>query len=362
MFPNLASARHFGWTRVLVFACCFVLLLSACAAPAAPQAAPASDAPAAAQPAAGEEIIVGLITKTETNPFFVKMKEGAQAKAEELGATLMTAAGSFDGDNAAQVTAIENMVNAGAKGILITPSDTKAIVPSIQKARDAGVVVIALDTPTDPQDATDALFATDNFQAGLLIGQYAKAAMGDTPVKIATLDLAPGITVGILRHNGFIAGMGLAEVDASATDLVNPEQVVCSQDTQGDQAKGQTAMENCLTKDPEINLVYTINEPAAFGAQTAIKNAGREDVLVVSVDGGCVGTQGVKDGQIVATSQQYPLKMAALGVEAVVNYAKTGEKPTGYTDTGVTLITDKAVEGVESQDTVFGLENCWGDK
>ena len=84
--------------------------------------------------------------------------------------------------------------------------------------------------------------------------------------------------------------------------------------------------------------------------------------MVVSVDGGCVGTQGVKDGQIVATSQQYPLKMAALGVEAVVNFAKTGEKPTGYTDTGVTLITDTAAEGVESEDTVFGLENCWGDK
>lgn len=346
-----------------------LLLLSACggAAPAAAPAAeePAADAPAAEAPAAdaaSEEIIIGLITKTETNPFFVKMKEGAQAKAEELGATLMSAAGSFDGDNAAQVTAIENMVNAGAKGILITPSDTKAIVPAIQKARDAGVIVIALDTPTDPQDATDALFATDNFQAGLLIGQYAKAAMGDKPLKIATLDLAPGITVGILRHNGFIAGMGLAEVDATAADLVNPEQVVCSQDTQGDQAKGQTAMENCLTKDPEINLVYTINEPAAFGAHTAIKNAGREDVLVVSVDGGCVGTQGVADGQIVATSQQYPLKMASMGVEAVVNYAKTGEKPTGYTDTGVTLITDHPVEGVESQDTVFGLENCWGDK
>jgi fructose transport system substrate-binding protein len=362
MLPNLATARQRGWTSVVVVVCCLALVLGACAAPA-PAPATSSEAPAAEQPAAaGEEIIVGLITKTETNPFFVKMKEGAQAKADELGAKLLTAAGSFDGDNAAQVTAIENMVNAGAKGILITPSDTKAIVPAIQKAREAGVLVIALDTPTDPQDATDALFATDNFKAGLLIGQYAKAAMGDTPVKIATLDLAPGITVGILRHNGFIAGMGLAEVDASAVDLVNPEQVVCSQDTQGDQAKGQTAMENCLTKDPEINLVYTINEPAAFGAQTAIKNAGRDDVLVVSVDGGCVGTQGVKDGQIAATSQQYPLKMATMGVEAVVNFAKTGEKPSGYTDTGVTLITDKAVEGVESQDTVFGLENCWGDK
>ena len=308
-----------------------------------------------------EEIIVGLITKTETNPFFVKMKEGAQAKADELGAKLLTAAGAFDGDNAAQVTAIENMVNAGAQGILITPSDTKAIVPSIQKAREAGVLVIALDTPTDPMEATDALFATDNYKAGLLIGQYAKAVMGDKPVKVAMLDIAPGITTGVLRHNGFIHGYGLAEAPSDLPDYVNPPEVVCSQDTQGNQAKGQTVMENCLTKDPDINLVYTINEPAAFGAYTAIKNAGKEkDVLIVSVDGGCSGTQGVVDGMIAATSQQYPLKMAVMGVEAVVNFAKTGEKPSGYTDTGVTLITDKPAEGVPSEDTKFGMENCWG--
>jgi fructose transport system substrate-binding protein len=279
-----------------------------------------------------------------------------------LGATLLTAAGAFDGDNEAQVTAIENMVNAGAKGILITPSDTRAIVPAIQKARDAGVIVIALDTPTDPQDATDALFATDNFQAGLLIGQYAKAAMGDTEPIIAALDLAPGITVGTLRHNGFIAGYGLADVDAAVTDYVNPPQVVCSQDTQGNQAKGQTAMENCLTANPDINLVYTINEPAAFGAYTALQNAGREnDVLIVSVDGGCTGVEGVVSGEIDATSQQYPLIMATMGVEAVVEYAQTGEAPSGYTDTGVTLITDNPQEGVSSEDTTFGLENCWGE-
>ncbi len=308
-----------------------------------------------------DEIIVGLITKTETNPFFVKMKEGAQAKADELGVTLLTAAGTFDGDNESQVTAIENMVNAGAQGILITPSDTRAIVPAIERAREAGVIVIALDTPTDPQDATDALFATDNFQAGFLIGQYAKAAMGDTPMVIATLDLPPGISVGTLRHNGFMAGAGLADVDASAADYATSPEVVCSQDSKGDQTLGQTAMENCLTANPDINVVYTINEPAAFGAYTAIQNAGLEDqILIVSVDGGCPGVQGVVDGQIAATSQQYPLRMASLGVEAVVGYAQTGSGPTGYTDTGVTLITDNPVDGVESEDTEFGLANCWG--
>jgi fructose transport system substrate-binding protein len=304
---------------------------------------------------------VGLITKTETNPFFVKMKEGAQKEAAAKGATLMTASGKFDTDNASQVTAIENMVAAGVKGILITPSDTKAIVPAVQKARQAGVLVIALDTPTDPQSAVDALFATNNFTAGVLIGKYAKAAMGSTPAKIATLDLAPGITVGVLRHNGFLSGFGVSGISDSDTQQKTDPQVVCSQDTLGNQAKGQTAMENCLQKDPNINLVYTINEPAALGANTALKAAGKDkSVVVVSVDGGCTGVQAVKDGKIAATSQQYPLKMASQGVDAVVDFAKTGKKASGYTDTGVTLIADKPMSGVESKDVAFGLANCWG--
>ncbi|MEU6912348.1 sugar ABC transporter substrate-binding protein [Streptomyces olindensis] len=298
------------------------------------------------------DVKVGLITKTDTNPFFVKMKEGAEKSAKAEGVKLMTAAGKFDGDNAGQVTAIENMVAAGVKGILITPSDSKAIVPAIEKAKAKGVLVIALDTPTEPESAVDALFATDNLKAGELIGEYAKAAMKGKSAKIATLDLAPGVSVGVQRHNGFLKGFGVEEGDPS---------IVCSQDTAGDQAKGQTAMENCLQKEPGINVVYTINEPAALGAYTALKAKGREkDVLIVSVDGGCTGTQAVKDGKIAATSQQYPLKMAAEGVKAVVTYAKDGKKASGYTDTGVTLITDKAQDGVTSKDTAYGLENCWG--
>ncbi|WP_406091584.1 substrate-binding domain-containing protein [Streptomyces sp. NBC_01013] len=295
---------------------------------------------------------VGLITKTDTNPFFVKMKEGAEKAAKESGAQLISSAGKFDGDNAGQVTAVENMVASGVKGILITPSDSKAIVPALEKARAKGVMVIALDSPTDPRSAVDALFATDNLAAGKLIGAYAKAAMKGKAARIATLDLAPGVAVGIQRHDGFLKGFGLGEKDPA---------IVCSQDTGGDQAKGQTAMENCLQKSPGINVVYTINEPAALGAYTALKAKGREkDVLIVSVDGGCTGTQAVKDGKIAATSQQYPLKMAAEGVKAVVTYAKDGKKATGYTDTGVSLITDKAQAGVAAKDTAYGLDNCWG--
>jgi fructose transport system substrate-binding protein len=308
-------------------------------------------------------VVVGLITKTETNPFFVKMKEGAGAESKKLGAKLLTGAGAKDGDNEGQVTAMENMINAGAKGILITPSDTKAIVPAIRKARQQGVLVIALDTATEPQDAVDALFATNNFNAGLLIGQWAKAAMGGKKLVIATLDLQPGITVGAQRHNGFLQGAGLAKADPNSSDLVTAKEVVCSQDTHGDQTEGQSAMENCLSKNPDINLVYTINEPAAFGAFTAIRSAGKQkQITIVSVDGGCRGVQGVVDGRIAATSQQYPLKMATLGVEAVAKYAQSGTKPSGYTDTGVTLITDKPQQGVPSKDSKYGAANCWGTK
>ena len=309
------------------------------------------------------EPIIGLITKTETNPFFVKMKEGAAKAAKANGAKLMSAAGKIDGDNAGQITAIENMVTAGAKTILITPSDAKAIIPAIKKAQAAGVMVIGLDSPTDPADALDALFATDNYKAGLLIGEYAKVAFAGKKVKIATLDLFPGHPVGAQRHNGFLHGLGLKSNDAKNNELAMPPEVVCAQDSFGDQAKGQTGMENCLQKNPDINLVYTINEPAAAGAYQALKAAGKEKgVMIVSVDGGCVGVKNVQAGVIAATSQQYPLKMAAMGVEAGIDYAKTGKKVSGYTDTGVTLITNKKMAGVDSKDTKFGLDACWGNK
>jgi len=324
--------------------------------------AAAALAVAAAAAAAADQPIIGLITKTETNPFFVKMKEGATAEAKAKGAKLLSAAGKADGDNAGQVTAIENMITAGAKTILITASDSKAIVPSIQKARAAGVMVIALDSPVDPRDATDALFATDNYKAGVLIGQYAKAAMGGKAPKIVTLDLFPGPAVGAQRHNGFMKGFGLAGApDANSNENGKAPEIVCSADSFGDQAKGQTAMENCLQKNPDVNLIYTINEPAAAGAYTALQHAGKEKgVIIVSVDGGCAGVRNVQAGHIAATSQQYPLKMASLGVDAGVDYIKNGKKVSGYTDTGVTLIANKAMAGVESVDAAAGLKMCWG--
>jgi fructose transport system substrate-binding protein len=312
-----------------------------------------------AAPAQAADVSACLITKTDTNPFFVKMKEGAEAEAKKAGAKLLTAAGKSDGDTAGQIAALENMASAGAKTILITSSGD-AIIPTVKKLQAKGVQVIALDSPFD---GADALFATDNYKAGVLIGQYAKAALGAKPARVATLDLFPGHPVGAQRHNGFMKGFGLAAADAKANELSNDPAIVCMSDSFGDIAKGQAAMENCLQKNPDINVVYTINEPAAAGAFNALKKAGKEkNVVIVSVDGGCQGVKDTASGAIAATSQQYPLKMAAMGVAAGVDYVKTGKKASGYTDTGVTLIAGKPLSGVDSKDTKLGLDLCWGKK
>lgn len=317
----------------------------------------------------GHEIAACLITKTDTNPFFVKMREGADAKAAELGITLSSYAGKVDGDHETQVAAIETCIADGAKGILLTASDTSSIVPAVQQARDAGILVIALDTPLEPIDAADMTFATDNFLAGELIGKWAAAAMGDEAAnaKIGMLDLAVSQpTVGVLRDQGFLQGFGIELGDPNKWGDEDDPRIIGNDITAGNEEGGRKAMENLLAIDPEINVVYTINEPSAAGAYEALKSIGREnDVLIVSVDGGCPGVQNVKEGVIGATSQQYPLLMASLGIEAIAQWAKDGTKPAAtegkdFFDTGVSLVTDQPAEGVESIDTAEGTNLCWG--
>lgn len=327
-------------------------------------------AAAAAAPALAQDGTASacLITKTDINPFFVKMREGATAKAEELGVELQTYAGRVDGDHETQVQAVESCIASGVDGILITASDTEAITDVLGQARDAGILVIALDTPLEPIDAADATFATDNFRAGELIGQWAAASMENPEeARIAMLDLSPSQpSVDVLRNQGFLTGFG---IDVGDPDTIGDEEdprIVGNDVTAGNEEGGRTAMENLLQRDPSINLVYTINEPAAAGAYEALRSFGREgEVTIVSVDGGCPGVQNVQEGVIGATSQQYPLDMASLGIEAIAQYAQDGTVPEpteglDFTDTGVSLVTGEPVDGVESISVEEGLERCWG--
>jgi fructose transport system substrate-binding protein len=169
-----------------------------------------------------------------------------------------------------------------------------------------------------------------------------------------------------LRDQGFLSGFGIDIKDPNTIGDEEDPRIVGHDVTAGNEQGGRTAMENLLQVDPEINVVYTINEPAAAGAYEALRAFGKEDeVLLVSVDGGCPGIENVADGVIGATSQQYPLLMASLGIEAIAKFAETGEVPQpseglDFFNTGVNLVTDAPVEGVPSISVEEGLDRCWG--
>jgi fructose transport system substrate-binding protein len=303
---------------------------------------------------------VCLITKNNTNPFFVKMKEGAEAKAKELGIEFAASAGKVDGDAAPQIEAIENCVAAGHKGILITASND-SVIPALKAARAAGLLVIALDTPIGDAEAADTTFATDNFEAGLLIGKWAAATLGaegTKNAKIGMLDInKDNISVDVARDTGFLTGFGIAVPDLKVMGSENDPRVIGHESSGANPEGGLKSAENLLAKNPDMNVIYTINEPAAEGAYQGMKAAGKEkQAIIVSVDGGCPGVKSVTDGIIGATSMQFPLLMASKGVEAVAAFAKDGTKPANsdglnYFNTGVQLITDKPVEGAKI---------CWG--
>jgi fructose transport system substrate-binding protein len=324
-----------------------------------------------------EKIGIALITKDSSNPFFVAMQEGAKKDAAKQNVDLTVASGEKEGDDAGQIKAIEDAVARGDKGILITPMST-GVNAAMKKARDAGLYVIALDTPPDPPETVDITFATDNRLAGQLIGKWAAAQLDGKPATIALLDLFNDkvVSVDYDRDQGFLEGMGIEVGDgkkngdeAKAGKYTGGKggayTIVCNEASLGNETDGVKAMENCLAKSKTINVVYTINEPAAVGAKKALDDAGIKDAIIVSVDGGCAGVKSVKDGVIGATSQQYPLKMATLGMEAIAKIARGGEKPKtseglDFFNTGVALVTDKPADGVESIDTGKATSICWG--
>jgi fructose transport system substrate-binding protein len=319
---------------------------------------------------------VTLITKDSINPFFVTMQEGAKKAGEEKNVDVTIAAGEQDGDEEGQIQAIENAIAQGQDGILITPNGP-GVNPALEKARDAGLYVIALDTPPDPPETVDITFATDNFKAGELIGQWTLEQLGGEKATIALLDLFNDkvVSVDYNRDQGFLTGMGIDTADpqkngdeaATGSYAGGDYEIVCNEPTNGAEDGGRSAMENCLAQNDDINVVYTINEPAAYGAAAALEAAGlsTDDVLIVSVDGGCQGVEAVADGVIDATSQQYPLDMAEKGVDAIVQIASGGEAPQttdglDFYDTGVKLVTDQPAEGVESIDSAAASDICWG--
>jgi fructose transport system substrate-binding protein len=321
---------------------------------------------------------VSLILKTLSNPYFVSMKKDAETEATKDNVKLSVAAGKTDGDTQTQISAIDNAISRGDKGILIT-TNGDAVNSELKKAKQSGLFVIALDTVPTPPSTVDVTYATDNEQAGKLIGQYAATKLAGGKAVIAMLDLFNNqvVSVDTNRDHGFLEGMGIdpgsktqngqeAKSGSYTGGKGGSYTVACHQPTQGAIPGGKTAMENCLSANGDINVVYTINEPAADGALQALQAAGKTNVLVVTIDGSCTYVNGLlKQGKIAADSAQYPGDMASKGVKAIADLARGGSKPVlpagkDFIDTGTALVTANAISGVDSQTPDQAATKCWG--
>jgi fructose transport system substrate-binding protein len=319
---------------------------------------------------------VALILKTFSNPYFVSMEKNAKADASQRGVNLTVSAGTTDGDTSSQITAIDNAIAAGDAGIIITPNGN-AVNSALGKARTAGLYTIALDTAPTPPSTVNLTYATDNTAAGKLDGQWAAAKLAGKPADIAMLDLFNNqvVSVDVDRDHGFLEGMGIPVGDPNINGKEPTSghytggkggtyKIGCQLPTQGAIPTGKSAMQTCLQKDPNINLVYAINEPAAQGAAEAIKGVGSK-AIVVAVDGGCSNLPFLSNGEIAATAGQFPGKMASDGVDAIYNLVKKHQKPAtspglGFFNTGTKLYTNDPQAGVASLTSAKAKSICWG--
>lgn len=372
--------RHSGrWVGSAALAAAAAITLAACGSGnAATGGGSAGGGGGGSTPKANGPVQVALILKNFTNPYFISMENSAKADAAKLGVKLTVSAGTSDGDTSTQITAIDNAIAAGDAGIIITPNGN-AVNPALEQAKSHHLLVIALDTVPTPPSTADLTYATNNFQAGQLIGQYTAKRLNGKPADIAMLDLFNNqvVSVDTSRDHGFLTGMGIP-VGNQGLNGGEPKsgtyhgqlggsgsyKIACQLPTQGAVPGGQTAMEQCLSKDPNINVVYAINEPAAEGAGAALKAAHKTGVIVAAIDGGCAVIPYLQSGEVTATSGQFPGKMAALGVTAIYTLAKTGKKPAatpglGYFNTGTQLFTNTPVAGVKSANTTQLANVCW---
>ncbi len=362
-------------------ALCATAALAACSSSSSSTSAASSgssgtSAPSGSASASGQTVGVSLILKTLTNPYFVTMKDDAEADAAKDGVHLTVAAGSSDGDTQTQITAIDNAISEGDKGILIT-TNGNAVNSALEQAEKAGLFVIALDTAPTPPSVADITYATDNTAAGKLDGQYAAKMLGGKPAVIAMLDLFNNqvVSVDIDRDHGFLEGMGInpgnpnengQEAKSGTYAGGGKYTIACHQPTQGAIDGGRTAMEDCLSANPNINVVYAINEPAAEGAYAAIKAAGKQNqIKVFAIDGSCAGLKLVSSGEFAADAVQYPGKMAVLGMEAIAKLARGGSKPSvsnglSFYDTGTALVAATPLSSVTTETPAQGASACWG--
>lgn len=300
-----------NWLKVLVLAAFAMVLVAGCST----KAPGSSEEPATSgenkEAPATDSIKVGLSVSTLNNPFFVTLKEGAEAEAKKQGIEITAI--DAQNDPAKQISDIEDLIQQGVSALIINPTDSAAVVSAIESANNAGIPVITVDRSAEGGEVV-AHIASDNTAGGKMAGEFILETLGKKG-KIVELEGIPGSSAARERGEGF----------HSAVDGVEGVEVVAKQAADFDRAKGLTVMENILQGNKDIQAVFAHNDEMALGALEALSAAGLNDVVVVGFDATEDAVKAVEDGRLGATVAQKPDLIGQKGVETAISVVK-GEK------------------------------------
>ncbi len=276
---------------------------------------------------AQDSVKIGFITKFPV-PFFATMEDAARAYAKaNPGVEIIFGQGTSATDIEGQIAQIESMVTQGVQGIALTPVDP-TVAPALDKAIAQGVKIVLMDNNIPDWKGRTALATTDNYAAGKIAGEYLKTVLkaGDT---LGILEGVPGVPALDDRVNGMLEGLKGVEVNIVGRGGTN-----CTEEL------GINVAQDLLTANPDLKAIYAACGPPAAGAAQAIKNAGiaSDAIVLVGFDFCCGEAEALTAGIEDATVAQFPTKMAALGVDALVKAIRGGEVPS-LIDSGAALVT-----------------------
>jgi len=275
---------------------------------------------------AAQDLRIGLAVSTLNNPFFVDLKDGAEAMAEEMGVEILVV--DAQDDAAAQLSSVEDLLIKQIDVLIVNPVDGNAVVSAITAANDAGVPVITVDRGAEGGDVVSHI-ASDNVAGGEMAGDYIAEQLGEEG-KVVELEGIPGTSAARDRGKGFNQAM----------DKYAGMEVIARQPAGFDRAEGMTVMENILQGNPEIDAVFAHNDNMALGAMEAIAAAGRSDeIMIVGFDAIDDAVAAVEAGDLAATIAQKPDLMGEMAVETAIKVAN-GEEVDEYTPVPLELITE----------------------
>jgi ribose transport system substrate-binding protein len=274
-----------------------------------------------------QERTLALSVSTLNNPFFVTLRDGAQAQAEEMGVNLVVV--DSQNDAATEASNIEDLIQRDVDALLINATDSDAVVPSVQKANEAGIPVFTIDRSAGGGEVVSHI-ASDNVAGGEMAGNYLAEQL-DNSGNVVELQGIPGTSAARDRGEGF----------NNVMDQKDNIEVVARQAANFDRTEGLNVFQNILQAQPEIDGVFAHNDSMVLGAIQAAESADRaENIVFVGFDAIDDAVQAVKDGRLDATVAQQPAEMGRLGVETAMAYLD-GSEVEDYVPVPLKLVTSE---------------------